>query len=78
MVPGNIQLAAMRIADPTRWQRRIETALRSNYGIIKNAAIALDIHRNTLQRWLDANPQLRHVVEEARTQAALDDARNGT
>jgi len=78
MMSGNAQLAAMRIADPIRWQRRIETALRTNYGIIQNAAVALGVHRNTLQRWLDSTPQLRHVVEEAKAQAALDEVRNGT
>lgn len=65
---GNAQLSAMRVADPEKWRNKVITAIRLNHGIILNAAIALGIHRNTLQRWVNKHPELRQVVQQAQAQ----------
>lgn len=66
---GNATLSAMRIADNDRWKRTVITAIRLNHGIIMNAAVALGVHRNTLQRWVNKYADLRTAVQEAQREA---------
>lgn len=70
-VPGfvgsqNPQLSAMRISHPQRFIDIVTTAIVKNHGILQNAAEALKVHRNTLDRWLKKYPELRAVVEKAK------------
>jgi ActR/RegA family two-component response regulator len=67
-MPGsdNPKLSAMRISHPERWLDIVTKALVLNQGHVSNAAIALQVHRNTLQLWINKNPTLKQVIQKCK------------
>ncbi len=59
MRSGNQKLSALRYVDPTRWRAEIIAALQLEEGYVGAAVKRLRITRNTLQRWLREDSELR-------------------
>lgn len=61
-VTTGLFLSTLRRADPPRWATVVRHALRTA-GTIAGAAVALQVPRKTLQRWLEKNPGLRKGID---------------
>ena len=67
---GNAKLSALRINGEERFLVLVGRAIRLNHGHVGNAATALDVHRNTLMRWINHYSVLQEARDEARIEAA--------
>jgi hypothetical protein len=70
-MPGsaNPTLSAMRISHPQRWMDIVTKALVLNNGHVCNAAVALKVHRNTLQLWITQHPELKQVIQQSKEES---------
>jgi transcriptional regulator with PAS, ATPase and Fis domain len=67
---GNARLSALRVNGEKQFLEIVSRAIRINHGIVKNAAEALKVHRNTLMKWIDHYHELGVAVEDARIEYA--------
>lgn len=58
----NPQLSALKVADPDAWRTKVRAALKAE-GSIPGAAIALQVDRTTLFRWVREEPALKEGIE---------------
>lgn len=63
---ANPKLTGLRLANYAQFEDIIRKTIQANNGIVVNAAIALNVHRNTMYRWIGESPILRSVVSAAR------------
>lgn len=72
MRSGNQKLSALRYVDPTRWRAEIIAAFKLEKGFMRPTVKRLKVTRNTLQRWLREDFELRRakraIVKEAEAQ----------
>lgn len=54
-------VGALRIADPAAWARMVTKAMHDAGGRVPTAAVALDVSRRQLERWLRSEPLLADV-----------------
>lgn len=66
---ANAKLCALRVNGEEQFLRLVTKAIKANHGIIRNAAEALNVHRNTLMKWINHYPSLEQARAEARLEA---------
>lgn len=66
---ANPRLSALRILDEPQFIRIVKSALKNNKGVLLDAAEALNVHRNTLGRWINTYPELGAEVVAAKVES---------
>jgi sugar diacid utilization regulator len=66
---NNPKLSALQVLDTPQFIRIVTKAIKNNNGNVGDTADALNVHRNTLGRWLDKYPELKAEAVTAKTAA---------
>ena len=67
---GNAKLSALRVSNEAEFFLQwVTKAITLNDGILSNAALAVDVHRNTMMRWINHYEVLQKVLNNARLEA---------
>lgn len=63
---GNAKLSALRVSNEAAFLEWVTKAITLNDGNLSNAALAVDVHRNTMMRWINHYPSLQIAMNNAR------------